>query len=99
EHEAPERVIRVDPNTTIMAALQLAGQDDRLLIQEGIYRESIIFEKPLELIGLGDREKIIIESNDENVILSGAAHGRITNLTIRYSGDHASGVKIVKGAL
>ena len=95
--------IEVDPNNpecnTVMAAVRMAGTDYRVLVKEGIYRESVVIDKPIEIVGQGDRKKVIIESTNRNAILFEAAHGRIANLTIRNVGTEHSAVKITKGRL
>jgi parallel beta-helix repeat protein len=97
-------VIRVRPAdlkyNTIMAGVQAADEGDRVLIEEGRYEESVVLHKPVEIAGVGDREKVVLECAYDNCILFDAAQGRISNLTIRYTGNgEHSAVKITKGRL
>jgi parallel beta-helix repeat protein len=96
-------VLRVNPASreynTIMAAVRAAAEGDRILVEEGTYRENVVLHKPVEIIGEGDRETVIIESDDGNAVSFDAPRGRISNLTIRHSGNSHSAVKITRGRL
>lgn len=46
--------------TTIQAAIEAAEPGDRIVVREGTYRESLRLSKELEIIGQGDRERILV---------------------------------------
>ena len=57
----------------ITAALEGARPWDRVVVTEGIYREAVSIDRPVEMIGLGDFRKVVIESSSDNVISVQAA--------------------------
>jgi parallel beta-helix repeat protein len=94
---------------SIQAAIRSATDGTRIAVKEGVYREALSVDKPIEIVGIGAREKIVIESDDNNVISFQTAKGqiaRIANLSIsclrRKEGSkrkNCSGVKITQGNL
>lgn len=81
----------VDPlnrgdHVTITAAVRAARPGDRILIRPGIYKERLDIKKPLELIGDGPRDDIIIQATGRSVIDFKTTQGRIANLTLRQMG-------------
>jgi F-box protein 11 len=83
----------------ITAALEGARPWDRVVVSEGIYREAVSIDRPVEMIGLGDFRKVVIESSSDNVISVQAEQGRIANMTVRHVGNCCSGIKITNGRL
>ena len=85
---------------TITEALEAAEPGTQILVRPGLYREGIVIKKPVEIIGDGDRDKIVVEASNKDVILFNADDGRIANLTLRQSGGgKCNGVDISKGRL
>jgi F-box protein 11 len=72
--------------TSIAAAIAAATGGERILVRPHVYGEAINFDKPVELIGDGKREEIIIEASGANVIRFQSSFGRVANLTIRQTG-------------
>jgi len=85
-------------HTTITDAIAAAQPGERILIRRGVYTESLIVAKPLELVGDGDRDDVTIEASDATVIAWSAANGLIANLTLRQLGGNYFGVNITQGA-
>jgi parallel beta-helix repeat protein len=83
----------------ISDAVRNAANDDRILVKEGVYEEDIVLDKPLELVGDGNREKIIIESVKSDVIWFDADEGTVARLTIRHPGSSFSAVRVTRGRL
>jgi F-box protein 11 len=84
----------------IADALQVAESGYRILIRPGLYREGIIIDKAVELIGDGDPGDVVIEATGKDVILFRANMGRAVNLTIRQAGEGEwYGVDIEQGRL
>ena len=71
---------------TIGEAIRQATGGERILVRPGIYNEGLIIDKPLEILGDGLREKIIVESNTANTLLTTTDFGRVANLTLRQTG-------------
>ena len=85
---------------TLTAALDAARPGDRILVRPGLYRESVVIEKPVEIIGDGVCSEIVIEASDKVTILFRADMGRIVNLTLRKGSDNAGYcVDIAQGRL
>jgi F-box protein 11 len=72
--------------TTIGEAIRNASAGDRILIRPGLYREGLIIDKPLEIIGDGSSGTVVLEAADQNVILFRTTVGRLANLTLRQIG-------------
>jgi parallel beta-helix repeat protein len=73
--------------TTISEAIAAAQPGDRILVRPGYYREGLILDKPLEIIGDGNVGDIVVEAKGSNVILFKANMGIVRNLTLRQAGD------------
>lgn len=67
---------------TITAALKAAEPGTRILVRPGLYKESIVIDKPVEIIGDGERSEIIIQLVGNPAILSKTDIGRVANLTL-----------------
>ncbi|NET54452.1 MAG: hypothetical protein F6K09_39455 [Merismopedia sp. SIO2A8] len=80
--------------TTIEEAIKNAQPGTKILVQPGIYRESIVIDKPLEILGDGQVSDIVIESTNSNCILMQAEYSIVRGLTLRGC---ATGVLILKG--
>jgi len=102
--EPPTMVVDPMPRrgdyTTITKAIESADPGTRILIRPGFYKEAIKLEKPLELIGDGDRDEIIIEAINSCIIQCQTEFGRIANLTLRQSGGNGFfGIDILQGRI
>lgn len=65
-----------------------------------MYKEGIIIDKPVEIIGDGKRDDIVIEAYGKETVVFQANNGRIANLTLRQAGGGEwVGVDITKGRL
>ena len=84
---------------TVSEAIQAAKPGDRILVRPGLYEESLIVNKPLEIIGDGPVEDIVIRARDANVLTFQASIGRVANLTLRQVGEEVTGVSIQQGRL
>ena len=81
-------------------AVAAAAPGDRLLVYPGVYEGGLVLDKPLEIIGQGERDSITIQAQGENVVLFQASMGRITNLSLRQlGGGKWYGVDIERGRL
>ena len=88
--EPPSRT--VDPygrgadHQTITDAIAAAAPGDRILIRPGLYQEALTIDKPLELIGQGRVEEIVVTARDAHVIQFRTNIGRVSNLMLRQTG-------------
>jgi F-box protein 11 len=80
-------------------AIQAAKPGDRILVRPGLYEEALIVNKPLEIIGDGPVEDIVIRARDASVLTFQASIGRVANLTLRQVGEEVMGVSIQQGRL
>jgi F-box protein 11 len=102
------QTVVVDQNSlgdyvTITEALEAVKAGMRILVRPGLYKESIVIDKPVEIIGDGDRDDIVIESFGKSAVLFKAKTGKLVNLTLRQVGSkgwHGGyGVDIAQGKL
>jgi len=85
---------------TIGQAIQAAKPGSRIMVRPGLYREGVVINKPLELIGDGDRADIVIEAIGTTALLFQATMGRVSNLTLRQAGDgNCYCVEVAQGRL
>ncbi len=107
EKTKPPTVI-VDQNrlgdyATITEALEAVKAGTRILVRPGLYKESIVIDKTVSIIGDGDRNDIVIESFGKSAVLFEANTGRLVNLTLRQAGSEGwhggYGVDIAQGRL
>src|SRR5271166_2123130 len=92
--------LRRGDHTTLTAALQAAEPGDRILIRPGLYREGVVIDKPVEIIGDGEPGDVVIEANGRNTIRFQANMARIANLSLRQTGGgNCSCVNISQGRL
>ena len=68
---------------TISQALHQAPPGARIQIQPGIYRENLIIDKPVELVGQGETAKIVLESTDACCLRIRTDQVLIRGLTLR----------------
>jgi F-box protein 11 len=85
---------------SISAAIQGVQTGTRILIRPGTYRESLVIDKTVEIVGEGNAEDIVIQSTGNHVIEFTASMGRIANLTLRQmGGGNWNAVHIASGRL
>ena len=86
--------------TTVSAAVKAADRGDRIVVRPGRYQDSVLVDKPLEIIGDGPRQSIEIWCDDGYVLSFAAVIGRIAGLTLRRrAGTKHYGVSIRHGRL
>ncbi len=83
---------------TITEALKAVKAGTRIFVRPGLYREGIVIDKPVEIIGDGERDDIVIEAFDQTTVFFQTNMGRVANLTLRQAGgDQGRSVSIVQG--
>ncbi|MEK8015502.1 MAG: right-handed parallel beta-helix repeat-containing protein [Candidatus Parabeggiatoa sp.] len=68
---------------TIAEALKEAKDGDKISILPGVYKESFVVDKDVEIIGEKEDGEVIIESDKEFCIAFNAPNPKISNLTLR----------------
>jgi F-box protein 11 len=86
---------------TVSAAIKAAQPGHRILVRPGLYLESLVIDKPLEILGDGPVADIEIRARDADAVAFRANIGRIANLTLRQDGsdDQWVAVDITQGRL
>ena len=69
--------------STIGEAIQNAEPETRILVQPGVYRESIVIDRPLEILGDGQASRILIEAADASCIVMQTESSLVRGLTLR----------------
>jgi F-box protein 11 len=83
---------------SVAAAIAAADPGDRILVRPGLYEESLLVDKPLEIIGDGPVQDIEIRAHGVHVLTFRATIGRIANLTLQTTSG-VWGVMISQGRL
>ncbi|VEP11516.1 conserved membrane hypothetical protein [Hyella patelloides LEGE 07179] len=88
---------------TIGEAIDNAEPETRILVKPGIYRESLVINKTLEILGDGQVSNIVIESTDASCILMHTEQAIVRGLTLRgcngKKGHKCFAVQIYQGKL
>jgi parallel beta-helix repeat protein len=85
---------------TITEALQAAKVGCKILVRPGLYEEFLEIDKPVEIIGDGEKADIEIRAAGKHTLAFRAAQGRIANLTLRQiDAGEFNCVDISKGRL
>jgi parallel beta-helix repeat protein len=67
-------------------AIEVATPGTRILVRPGLYKEGIVIDKPIELVGDGELGDVVIEASGQDVVIFRANMGRIANLMLRQAG-------------
>jgi F-box protein 11 len=84
---------------TISDAIKHAEPGTRILVRPGLYREALLIDKHMEIIGDGNREDTVVEGVGYYAVRFTAPEGRVSNLTLRCTGKLYGAVSIAKGTL
>lgn len=80
------RVLTVGENyqyPSIGLAVEAAGPGDNIIVFEGRYREAITLTKPVEIMGVGVLNDIVVECSDSRpVVWSWAQYAKVLNMTL-----------------
>jgi hypothetical protein len=84
-------------------AIRSASPGTRIIVRPGVYRESLVIDKAVEIIGDGPVEQVVIESVDSPCLLMRADRGVLRGLRLRgqtgRGGDEYFAVDISYGDL
>ncbi|MCP3970640.1 MAG: TIR domain-containing protein, partial [Rhodobacteraceae bacterium] len=67
-------------HSTISAAIKAAKPGARILIRPGTYLENLVLDKPLELIGEGERDEVLVAVTSGNALQVSASLGLVRNM-------------------
>jgi parallel beta-helix repeat protein len=68
---------------TISEAIRAAAPKDKILVRPGWYREGIVVDKPLDIVGDGNTEDTVVLSDGNAALKFSTTAGRVSNLTLR----------------
>jgi F-box protein 11 len=85
--------------TTILEALKQAPAGACVMVRPVHYNESLVMDRPIELIGEGDRDDIFIEGTRSETLTFDTNIGIVRNVTLRQRGDDNYCVWIKQGRL
>jgi hypothetical protein len=68
--------------SSINQAIRSAGPGARISVRPGVYRESLIVDKPIQIMGDGPTEQIIVESQDSPCLILRAREGEVRGLSL-----------------
>ncbi|MFO0454320.1 MAG: right-handed parallel beta-helix repeat-containing protein, partial [Pseudomonadota bacterium] len=68
---------------TISEAIKNAQPNTRIRVRPGVYKESIVIDKPVKIIGKGSVKDIVIESIESSCILMQTDQATVKGLTLR----------------
>ena len=74
------------PHFSLAQALSIAGPGDRIVVRAGTYDEGLVLDKPIEILGLGKPEEVVIQAAGANALAFRATLGRVANVTLRQLG-------------
>lgn len=85
--------------SSISQALEASDPGDYIFVRHGLYQESVVIDKPLEIIGDGDRREIELRSKENDTITFDTNYGKIANITLRQmsSGNNLACISINSG--
>jgi parallel beta-helix repeat protein len=75
--------------TTIAEAMGAASPGYRIVVRPGVYDEGVELTQPMEIVGEGDRDDIVVQATGMPAVAFSASRGRVANLTLRHLGDGA----------
>ncbi|MEG4583337.1 right-handed parallel beta-helix repeat-containing protein, partial [Microcoleus sp. MON1_C5] len=84
--------------TTISEALKNAAPGTRIDVHPGVYRESLILDKSVDIIGSGEVDRIVVESISSNCIKMVTDTALVRGLTLSATGKYYA-VDIRQGEL
>lgn len=93
KNEPPTCVVHPIPHrgdfTTITEAIRKSEPGTKIIVKPGLYQEDLIIDKPLEIVGDGERSDIVLQVPTAYVISFRTILGRVANLTLRQTGKKA----------
>jgi parallel beta-helix repeat protein len=86
--------------TTIGEAIGAASAGDHILVRPGVYEESLVVDRPLEIVGQGAPADAVVRSRGTSALRFMTTMGRVSGLKLVHTGDGGSCcVDITQGRL
>ncbi len=85
------RTLVVDPmplqgdHTTVTAAIRAAGPGDRIVVRPGAYDEALTVDRPVEIVGDGPVQDIVVRARGGDAVLLTAPIARVAGLTLHQA--------------
>ncbi len=83
--------------TTLAEAVRRLPPGGRVLVRPGRYREQMVLDKPLEVVGVGPREAVVVEAERGPSLVVTAERGRVRGLSFR--GGRPAAVEVRGGGV
>ncbi|ART78177.1 hypothetical protein B4U37_19965 [Sutcliffiella horikoshii] len=84
---------------TISQALNKAKDGTKIIVQPGMYKESLTINAAVEIVGNSEDAPVVIQSNDDYAIRINNSNAKLENLSIKHVGNgdavHLSGTPII----
>jgi F-box protein 11 len=88
---------------TIAEAIQRSPEGAQILVKPGLYRESLVLDRPVEIVGDGPLSDIVIETANQGCLIMQTDYAEVRGLTLRKrkgaQGDDYFAVDIAQGRL
>jgi len=70
-----------------------------ITVKPGTYREALVIDRDVEIVGEGDRARVVVEATDTDAVTLTADRAAVRNLTVRAvgSGDTSGAVRVERG--
>jgi parallel beta-helix repeat protein len=72
--------------TSVSAAIEEAKPGDKIVVRPGVYAEGLMMDKPLEIVGDGPVDEILIQARGMHALAFRTEVGRVANMTLRQVG-------------
>jgi Right handed beta helix region len=76
---------------SLSEALKAAAPGARLLVRPGLYREGLVLDRPVEIIGVGTPREIIIANANASCVLMQTDEAKVRGLTLREEAGISNG--------
>jgi F-box protein 11 len=76
--------------TTIGEAVKNAPPDTFILVQPGVYSESLVLDRDIEIVGSGAKEQIILASEESHCVIMQTDRATLRGLTLRCQAGQKS---------
>ncbi|MBA3240177.1 MAG: right-handed parallel beta-helix repeat-containing protein [Acidobacteria bacterium] len=87
---------------SITEALRSVAPGGRIIVRSGVYEESIVLDKQVEIVGEGPRGEIVVRSAGASCLKSSAESARVAGVTLRGAGSSGAAffaIDILRGEL
>src|SRR6185437_12121968 len=71
---------------------------DRIVVKRGVYREIVVVDRTVDIVGDGAAGAVVLEARDDSVVQFKTAGGRLENVAVRQrGGGEGCGVLVEAG--